>query len=105
VRGDPSDKLPGAAGVGASGAAVLLRKYGTLENALKAGRFAAQAEKLRLFRKIATMNARAPLPRIADQNPTWNKAAALAREWQLKQLAERLEAMASRTLLPSATSR
>ena len=95
LRGDPSDKLPGAAGVGASGAAILLRKYKNLEDALKAGRFAAQAEKLRLFRKIATMNARAPLTRIPNQTPTWRRAAALAREWQLKQLAERLEELAS----------
>jgi exodeoxyribonuclease III len=95
LRGDQSDKLPGAAGVGTKGAAVLLRKYGTLENALKAGRFPAQAEKLRLFRKIATMNAKAPLTRISNRNPTWRRAATLAREWQLKQLAERLEYLAS----------
>src|SRR3712207_3882424 len=31
LRGDPSDKLPGAAGVGAVGAAAILRKYGSLE--------------------------------------------------------------------------
>src|SRR5262249_13464649 len=31
LRGDPSDKLPGAPGVGATGAATLLRKYGSLE--------------------------------------------------------------------------
>ena len=36
-------------------------------------------------------NAKAPLTRISNQKPTWRKAAALAREWQLKQLAERLE--------------
>src|ERR1700730_12931130 len=45
LRGDPSDKLPGAAGVGASGAAILLRKYKSLESALKAGRFPASAER------------------------------------------------------------
>jgi DNA polymerase-1 len=55
LRGDSSDKLPGAPGVGPKGAADLLRKYGTLEVALKAGRFAAQAEALRLYRSIATM--------------------------------------------------
>lgn len=95
LRGDPSDKLPGAAGVGASGAATLLRKYGSLENALREGRFPSQAEKLRLFRKIATMDPKAPLPRVASQNPNWRKAAALARDWDLKQLAERLEEIAS----------
>ena len=94
LRGDPSDKLPGALGVGAAGAADLVRKYGSIEALLKAGRFAAQGERLRLFRKIATMNPKAPLPTLNDQAPTWGKAAALARGWELKQLAERLDAMA-----------
>src|SRR6202008_602757 len=39
LRGDPSDKLPGAKGVGPKGAASLLRKYGTLEEVLANGRF------------------------------------------------------------------
>ena len=56
LRGDPSDKLPGASGVGATGAATLLQRYGTLEAALAAGRFPTQAKDLRLFRSIATMN-------------------------------------------------
>ena len=94
LRGDPSDKLPGAPGVGASGAAALLRKYGNLDAILKAGRFAQQAENLRLFRAIATMNRKARLPRLAGQKPTWAQAAALAREWELKQLAGRLEELA-----------
>jgi DNA polymerase-1 len=94
LRGDPSDKLPGLPGVGATGAAGLLRKYGSLEAALEAGRFAAQAERLRLFRSIATMDAKAPLPSLAAQKPTWRNAAALAREWELKQLAVRLEKLA-----------
>ena len=46
LRGDPSDKLPGASGVGATGAATLLQRYGTLEAALAAGRFPTQAERL-----------------------------------------------------------
>ena len=95
LRGDPSDKLPGARGVGPAGAAALLRKYGTLEAALMAGRFPTQAETLRLFRSIATMNSSAPLPPLPDQNPTWSKAAALARKWKLNQLAERLDKLAS----------
>jgi exodeoxyribonuclease III len=94
LRGDPSDKLPGAPGIGAAGAAELIRKYGSLEQALAAGRFPAHAGELRLYRSIAAMNAKAPLPRIADQQPTWRKAAALARRWQLKQLAGRLEVLA-----------
>jgi DNA polymerase I len=94
LRGDPSDKLPGAPGVGAAGAAALLRQYGSLDAILKAGRFPQQAENLRLFRSIATMNRKAPLPRLADQKSTWAEAAALAREWELRQLAGRLEELA-----------
>jgi exodeoxyribonuclease III len=94
LRGDPSDKLPGAPGVGAAGAASLLRKYRTLETLLQAGRFPAHAENLRLFRSIATMDPKAPLPSLATQKPTWHKAAALAEKWELKQLAKRLNGLA-----------
>ncbi len=89
LRGDPSDKLPGAPGVGAVGAATLLQRFGSLEAALKAGRFPAQAESLRLFRQIATMNSKAPLPSLRNQTPTWSIAAELARKWELNQLARR----------------
>src|SRR5262245_47642690 len=97
LRGDPSDKLPGVAGLGAAGAAQVLRTYGTLENALKAGRFSAQAKNLRLFRSIATMDRKAPLPRLGGQQPTWHKAAALAQDWELKQLAKRLDDLAAQS--------
>jgi 5'-3' exonuclease len=93
LRGDPSDKLPGAPGVGATGAASLLRKYGSLAAILKAGRFAQQAEDLKLYRAIATMDKKAPLPSLVRQTPTFAKAAKLARKWQLMQLAGRLEEM------------
>ena len=74
--------------------AALLRQYGSLDAILKSGRFPQQAENLRLFRSIATMNRKAPLPRLADQKSTWAEAAALAREWELRQLAGRLEELA-----------
>jgi DNA polymerase-1 len=90
IRGDPSDKIPGAKGMGPKGAANLLRRYGSLEAALADGRFPAQAEQLRLYRSIATMDASAPLPDLADQTPSWGDAAALAREWALNRLADRL---------------
>ena len=95
LRGDPSDGLPGAKGIGPKTAASLLQKYRTLEDAITDGRFAAQADELRLFRRIATMDSSAPLPVLDDQTPTWNKAAALAREWELKQLANRLGELAA----------
>jgi DNA polymerase-1 len=72
----------------------LLRKYGTLEAALAAGRFPTEADKLRLYRRIATMDASAPLPPLRDQTPTWGKAATLMREWELNRLADRLDELA-----------
>jgi DNA polymerase-1 len=90
LRGDPSDKIPGARDVGPKGAADLLRRYGNLDAILAAGRFPTQAEALRLFRSIATMDASAPIPALSDQTPTWSKAADLARSWGLNQLADRL---------------
>jgi DNA polymerase-1 len=91
LRGDPSDKLPGAAGVGPKRAAQLVQRYGTLDGVLKAGLFQTQAETLRLYRLIATMDAKAPLPSLADREPTWSSASDYARNWGLNQLADRLD--------------
>jgi DNA polymerase-1 len=95
LRGDPSDKLPGARGVGPKGAADVLRTYGSLEDALADGRFAAQADELRLYRRIATLDAQAPLPPLEDQTPTWREGASFADELGLGRLAGRLEELAS----------
>ena len=97
LRGDPSDKLPGVPGVGPAGAASLLKRHETLENALAEGRFARQADELRLYRSIATMDRKAPLPSLRSQKPTWAKAAALAKRWELKQLTKRFEELAAAT--------
>jgi DNA polymerase-1 len=94
LRGDASDRIPGAIGIGPVGAAALLRKYGSLESAIAAGRLASHAETLRLYRSIATMDKSAPLPALRNQKPTWVKAAALARDWQLNRLADRLDGLA-----------
>jgi DNA polymerase-1 len=90
LRGDPSDKLPGAPGVGAKTAASLLKRYGTLEAALEDGRFSTVAEDLRLYRRIATVDASAPLPALDDNSPTWAEASALLERWGIRQLAGRL---------------
>jgi 5'-3' exonuclease len=95
LRGDPSDKLPGAKGVGPKTAASLLAQYGSLEAALAEGRFAAEAEDLRLYRRIARMDASAPLPSLADQTPNWVEASSLSQSWGLGNLAGRLEALAT----------
>jgi DNA polymerase-1 len=94
LRGDASDKIPGAKGVGPRTVAGLLTKYGSLENLLAAGRFEAQAEELRLYRSIATMNKSAPLPSLKAQDTTWGKASELARQWELNRLADRLAGLA-----------
>jgi DNA polymerase I len=96
LRGDPSDRLPGARGIGEKTAAALLSKHGTLEALLASGRFPAQAEDLRLYRRIAAMDASAPLPPLRARHPTWSAAADLARQWQLNRLAERLSDLAAR---------
>ena len=95
LRGDPSDRLPGARGVGPKKAAEVLAQYGTLEAALEAGRFSSEADALRLYRRIAQLDTDAPLPDLPDREPTWASAAELAREWGLARLAERLDALAA----------
>ena len=94
LRGDPSDKIPGAPGVGPKKAADLLREYGTLEAALEAGRFAPQAEELRLYRRIAQLDASAPLPPLHDQTPRWAEASSFFRELGVNRLAQRVEELA-----------
>jgi DNA polymerase-1 len=80
--------------VGPVSAASLIAKHGSLENLLASGRFAVQAENLLRYKAVATMDKAAPLPPLRNQKPTWNRAAKLARDWDLNKLAERLEALA-----------
>jgi 5'-3' exonuclease len=94
LRGDPSDKLPGARGVGPKKAADILREHGSLEAALAAGRFEAEAEDLRLYRRIAAMDASAPLPPLEEQSPTWAEASSFAQDLGLDGLAKRLGSLA-----------
>ncbi len=90
LRGDASDRIPGAAGVGPKTAAALIRQHGSLEKLLAAGRFPDQAMQLRLYRSIATMDKTAPLPALGNQTPTWDRASQLVRDWGLNRLADRL---------------
>ena len=95
LRGDPSDKIPGARGVGPKTAATLLGEYGTLEAMLEAGRFEAQAEELRLFRRMATLDASAPLPPLEDQTPQWAEASSFMRQLGMNAQADRIAAQAA----------
>jgi DNA polymerase-1 len=93
LRGDPSDKIPGARGVGPKTAASLLAQYGTLQAMLDDGRFGAQAEELRMYRRMATLDASAPLPPLKDQTPKWAEASTFVRELGLNALADRVAAL------------
>ena len=103
LRGDPSDGLPGAKGIGEKTAADLLRRHGSLEGALE--RWTAesprvrtalrdQADELRTFKDIATLR-HVDLPRPRDAPLDTDRAAAAARELGMEQLAKRLEGLAA----------
>ena len=114
LRGDPSDGLPGAPGIGAKTAAELLRRYGSLEGALEAARTIAEVvrrgdgamrprtaaslreneELLRTFKRIATME-QIDVSRPADRPTDFAGGAIAARELGMRRLAERLEKMAA----------
>jgi len=95
LRGDPSDKIPGARGIGEKRAAELLAQYGSLEAMLDAGRFEAEADALRLFRKMATVDRSAPLPPLPDVEPDWTAAAAHVRALGFEGQARRFEEAAA----------
>ncbi|MGH3001742.1 MAG: 5'-3' exonuclease [Gaiellaceae bacterium] len=90
LRGDPSDRIPGAPGVGPKKAAEVLAAHGTLRQALVDGRFGAIADELRLYLRIATMDTSAPLPELVPTPPDWARAEAHARALGLNGLANRL---------------
>jgi 5'-3' exonuclease len=103
LRGDPSDGLPGAKGIGAKTARDLLREHGTLEAAIaaaarpgtmtprQAGALTGDPELLRAFKDIATLRT-VELERPADAPLDGAAAAAAARERGMNRLAERLQA-------------
>jgi DNA polymerase-1 len=103
LRGDPSDGLPGAKGIGAKTARDLLRAHGTLEGAIaaaskpgamtprQAGALTGDSDALRAFKDIATLRV-VELERPADAPLDGAGAAAAARSRGMNRLAERLEA-------------
>jgi 5'-3' exonuclease len=107
LRGDPSDGLPGAPGIGAKTAAALLQRHGSLEAAIAGAdqerpRIAAalrdSAGELRAFRDIATL--RTPEVALPEDRPTdLVGGAATARRYGMNRLAERLEGAGSLSAL------
>ena len=113
LRGDPSDGIPGAKGIGEKGAAQLLRDHRDLETLIAlagdpaavtrkllrpkvAEALRAQADELRAFKDMATLRA-LDTPRPADAPTDFLGAAAAARAKGMNRLAERLERAARAT--------
>ncbi len=118
LRGDPSDGIPGAPGIGAKTAAGLLQTYGTLEALLEAAerqmeeanfgtlkgtgelrpRVASalneNAELLRTFKQIATL-VPIELERPSDTPTNFAAGAAKAKALGMERLAERLSSQAT----------
>jgi 5'-3' exonuclease len=107
LRGDPSDGLPGAPGIGAKRAAELLLRHGSLEGVLAAAESADRAarpraaatlrehaELLRAFKRIATL-VRFDVEPPPDRGTDFAAGARAARELGMRRLAERLEGMAA----------
>jgi 5'-3' exonuclease len=100
LRGDPSDGIPGAKGVGEKTAAELLRRDGSLEAVLDGairetrprlrGELIEHREDLLAYKQIATLQD-AGVERPPDRSTDWDAAAAAARERGMNRLAERLE--------------
>jgi DNA polymerase-1 len=119
LRGDPSDGLPGAPGIGAKTAAELLRAHGSLDAVLSAAgadadaahsaaaavrastvmrpRIAAalrdNAQLLRTFKQIATLQ-RIDIEPPRSRTTDFDGGARIASEMGMRRLAERLAAMA-----------
>ena len=114
LRGDPSDGLPGAPGIGAKTAAELVRAYGPLEQVLDAAQALAQKVRredqamrpraaaalrehdalLRAFKQIATLQ-RIDVSSPADTPTDYAGGARHARELGMRRLAERLDGLAT----------
>nr|MBA2295137.1 hypothetical protein [Actinomycetota bacterium] len=73
----------------------LLHEYEGLDAMLAAGRFSAEADALRLYRHIATLDPSAPVPALPDHEPDWRACAAAADGLGLGRLAGRLAEAAS----------
>lgn len=100
LRGDPSDGLPGAKGIGEKTAADLLRRHGSLEGALDAAvrekpsvrrALIGQREELLMFKDVATLRS-AEVTRPRDRPLDREHGADLARALGLNRLSERLAA-------------
>jgi DNA polymerase-1 len=102
LRGDPSDGLPGAKGIGAKTAAELLRRKGNLEHAILGAvrekpairrALVEQANELRAFKDIATLRTVA-VERPPEAPTDYAGGAAAASALGMNRLADRLKDLA-----------
>jgi 5'-3' exonuclease len=103
LRGDPSDGLPGAKGIGAKTAADLLKRKGDLEHVILGAirekpsvrrALIEQADELRAFKDIATLRTVA-LERPPDRPTDYAGGAVAAAELGMGRLSDRLEKAAT----------
>jgi DNA polymerase I len=101
LRGDPSDAIPGARGIGAVSAADLLRRFGTLEGVIEhaseltprqSESVRGSADDLRRYREVATMRRDLDVPELRDAELDVERAAAWAETRGLNGLSGRLRA-------------
>jgi 5'-3' exonuclease len=106
LRGDPSDGLPGAKGVGEKTATELLRRHGSLEGAIAGalrersprvrGALREDADQLRAFKEIATLRRAKGVRRPRDRATDYAGGAKAVRALGMNRLAERLERLSGR---------
>jgi DNA polymerase-1 len=92
LRGDPSDGIPGAKGVGEKTAASLLKRHGSLEGALT-GKLAGVADELRAFKEMASLRM-LDVERPDDRETDRSGGAEAVRARGMNRLAERLASSA-----------
>jgi DNA polymerase-1 len=101
LRGDPSDNIPGAKGIGQKTAAELLRRYGDLDGVIAhAGELtprqreavAGSADDLRRYLDVAAMRRDVPIELPADAELDAASAARWCSEAGMARLAARLAA-------------
>ncbi len=99
LRGDPSDGLPGAKGIGPKTAAELLKRKGDLEHVILGAirekpavrrALIEQADELRAFKDIATLRT-IPVERPPDAPTDYARGARAAGELGMGRLSKRLE--------------